>query len=132
MLLHCNKFRRPRALAVAVTIFLAVALSGAALRAEQGYLQEVSDMPLPAGFTEDAAAGVAFDKPEGRIVETEAHGALAHAEVVAFYRATLPQLGWTASGPADALTWRREGEALRLDIAARGGETVIRFHIAPQ
>ncbi|MEK9660875.1 MAG: hypothetical protein VW644_03925 [Alphaproteobacteria bacterium] len=130
--MRCNIFRRSTILAFAVTLCAAVALPGAALRAEQGYLQEVSDMPLPAGFTEDADAGVAFDKPEGRIVEAEVHGPMGPGEVLGFYRKTLPQLGWTASGPAGAMTWRREGESLRLDIAARGGETVVRFHIAPQ
>ena len=98
MFLHCNK---PLRLAALVLIWAGIATTSAA--AAQVYLQEVTDMPLPTGFSEDVSAGSA-----------------------------LPELGWVTVGKPDALTWRRDGEALRLEVAAAGSQIVIRFHIAPQ
>ena len=89
-------------------------------------------MPLPAGFSEDRSAGMAFDKPEGRIIEAVARGRGDRAAVVSFYRNALPELGWAAESDAGFLAWRREGEALRLEVTGAGTEVVIRFHIAPQ
>lgn len=127
MFLHCNKIQR-----LAAFILIVAGLAQAPALAGQVYLQEVPDMPLPAGFAEDSAAGVAFDKPEGRIVEAVVSGRGKRDEIVVFYRNALPELGWTAIGPLAALTWHREGEALRLEMSEADSQIVVRFHIAPQ
>lgn len=128
----------PRMLArgALVALFAGPVATGA-LAGDPAYLAAVADLPLPPGLVEDADAGLSFDKPEGRIVEALARGALAKSDVAAFYRAALPSLGWkpltdTQSGSR----WQRGEEILRVDFAANGdgGDSkalVVRFSIAP-
>ena len=40
----------------------------------QSFLADVDDLPLAPGLVEDTGARVAFDKPEGRIVQAFARG----------------------------------------------------------
>ncbi len=79
------------------------------------------------GLTEQADSGVVFDKPDGRIVERYASGPLTTDSVVAFYKETLPQLGWQAKPDkrANHLAFEREGESLdiefkKVDLGTRG------------
>ena len=127
MLLRCNILVR---LSVAAVLF--VGLANLANAGDPAYLAAVEDMPLPAGFVEDTAAGVAFDKPEGRLVEAVARGSGPVAHVTAFYGDTLPALGWHAVGAPSAQTWRREGETVRLMISEAGPTVTLRFNFAPQ
>ncbi len=127
MILHCNILMRLSAAAIVLA-----GLAGAAIAAEPAYLAAVEDMPLPAGLVEDAAAGMAFDKPEGRIVEAVVRGAGSVPQVVAFYRNTLPALGWHAVGEPAALTWRREGETVRIALSEADSTVTLRFNFAPQ
>ncbi|RMD64712.1 MAG: hypothetical protein D6826_01780 [Alphaproteobacteria bacterium] len=93
------------------------------------YVADIDDLPLMPGLAEVAGAGIVFDKPSGRIVETYAQGALARAEVAAFYAATLPQLGWRPRG-GDVYT--REGERLSLVFLGVDGDLVVRFTLEPE
>jgi hypothetical protein len=95
----------------------------------QSYIAEVEDLPLMSGLAEVEGAGVVFDKPDGRIVEAYAQGRVGREAVLAFYRKTLPQLGWQATGGA---AFRREGEALSLDFLDGGGALIVRFTLVPQ
>ncbi len=94
-----------------------------------GFVTGVEDLPLIAGLIEDADAGLVFDKPSGRIVEAYAAGALARADVVAFYAQTLPELGWRH---VDELAFVREGEALHIVIAGDDGAITVRFSLSPR
>lgn len=109
---------------------LALVGAGAApLRAQvQSYIAEVEDLPLMPGLAEVEGAGVVFDKPDGRIVEAYAQGEVARESVLAFYRKTLPQLGWRAAGAAK---FQREGESLSLDFLDGGGALIVRFTLVP-
>lgn len=102
-------------------------LAAAPARA-QGFLGAYEDLPLAPGLTEDANAGVVFDSPGGRIVEAYATGAVKAAEVLRFYAATLPQLGWTRETDT---VYRREAEVLRLDPATHGKTLTLRYAISP-
>ena len=97
------------------------------------YFDALPDLPVMPGLTEAEAAGIAFDKPGGRIVTLYATGVAAPDSVLAFYAETLPALGWRE---VDRQTWLREGERLSLeanrDVRVRGGETVARFTLAPE
>ena len=93
------------------------------------FVAGTEDVPLMQGLVPVEGKSLAFDKPEGRIVEAEARGKLARANVREFYDATLPQLGWSASGQ-DA--WRREDEMLRLDFRGRDGDLTVGFTLSPQ
>jgi hypothetical protein len=98
--------------------------------APAGDLAGITDLPLAPGRVEIADAGTSFDTGQGRIVEAHALGSGNAAAVRAFYDETLPQLGWS---PAGALVWRREGEALTLDLRQpRPGQVAVRFSLVPQ
>jgi len=117
---------------------LTVLLAGRTLAGDPDYLAAVADLPLPPGLTEDVDAGVSFDKPEGRIVEALARGAVAKTDVAAFYRAALPGLGWKPLADDQAGSqWQRGGEILSVDIVTSGkvdsgNPLVVRFSIAPK
>ena len=76
------------------------------------------------------AGALIFDKPEGRIVSIEALAAIPSADIFAFYRLSLPNLGWQIK-PELAIrnseTFYREDEALT--IKYEGG--VVFFRLQP-
>ncbi|WP_162906734.1 hypothetical protein [Algihabitans albus] len=100
---------------------------------ETRYFEALPDLPVMPGLTESEAAGIAFDKPGGRIVTLYATGEAAPEAILGFYQETLPALGWRA---VERQAWLREGERLTLeanrDARVRGGETVARFTLAPE
>ena len=112
-----------------VTAFALALILGSGSAWAGPFLSAYEDLPLAPGLTEAAGAGVAFDSPSGRIVEAYAHGPVKAAEVLKFYAATLPQLGWRRE--SDTL-YRREAEVLRLDPASKGGVLTLRFAISPE
>ena len=95
---------------------------------DAGYVAEIEDLPLMPGLSEVEGAGVVFDKPSGRIVEAYASGAVTAESVMAFYRRTLPQLGW-AQG--EGTTFKREGERLALEFLKGEGPLTLRFVLRP-
>jgi hypothetical protein len=106
-------------------------IPGSARAQNVGYVANVEDLPLMPGLSEIAGAGLVFDKPEGRIVEAYARGSLTPEAVLAFYRRSLPQLGWVAAGPA---AYHREGERLDLEVLGQdtAGTVVVRFSLSPE
>ncbi len=92
------------------------------------FVAGTEDIPLMSGLVPVAGTNLVFDKPEGRIVEAQAHGKLARAAVSSFYGTTLPQLGWSTAG-TDA--WRREGEVLHLDFRGTDGDLTVGFTLSP-
>ena len=92
----------------------------------------IEDLPLMPGLEEDAAGRMVFDTAAGRIVEAYASGAVSRAQVLDFYAATLPQLGWRREGEAAFL---REDEILVLEFSAgKAGPApalTVRFALSP-
>lgn len=101
----------------------------AGAQAGDGYVADVADLPLMDGLEEVTEAGMAFDKPSGRIVEAYAHGAVATAAVRRFYRRTLPQLGWRRLG---ADRFAREDEELEIDYLGDDGDLTVRYTLQPR
>lgn len=101
-------------------------VSGA--RAAAGFLSIAEDVPLMPGLAESPDVATVFDKPSGRIANTEARGAVTAAAVRQFYAATLPQLGWETVAPE---RYRRETEQLRLSFTGRDGALTVRFELLP-
>ncbi len=110
----------------ALALVIAVAPGPAAA---QGFLSAYEDLPLAPGLEEVPGSGLSFDGPGGRIVEAYAEGAASAAEVLKFYAATLPQLGWARE--TDTL-YRRESEVLTLEAKGQGRAVVVRFKISPE
>jgi hypothetical protein len=113
----------PLALVLALTLALASPPAWA-----QAFLSVSDDVPLMPGLTEDADAALVFDTPDGRIVEAAAVGAVAASDVLDFYAATLPQLGWTRAAQG---RYARDAETLTLEFADTAGRTLVRFRFAP-
>ena len=96
--------------------------------ADSRFAEAIPDLPLMHGLVEQPGA-VVFDKPSGRIVEMEASGPLSQPEVEAFYRRTLPSLGWE---PAGAMLYRRGQEQLRLVFQPGAERVTVRFVLSPR
>jgi hypothetical protein len=93
------------------------------------FVEGVEDLPLMPGLTRIASEPLVFDKPDGRIVQATATGAVDGAAVERFYQTTLPQLGWK---PAGNRAWARGRETLTLDVERNAGTTRVQFTIAPK
>ena len=113
------------------TLAALFALGLASSAAAEEFVPGIPDLPLMPGLAVADPVPVVFDKPGGRIVEAAALGASSPAAGARFYRATLPQLGWTP-GPEeryDALSYARENETLRIEM---GEDGTVRFLLAPR
>ena len=110
-------------------LVLGLSLLAFAAPAEDRFLPGFEALPLMAGLEVEAGSAMVFDKPNGRIVEAAATGALSAERVRAWYREALPELGWQ---PAGADTFRREGELLTLTVTVEQGQARIAFRLAPR
>ncbi|GHU03461.1 hypothetical protein FACS1894205_0050 [Alphaproteobacteria bacterium] len=95
--------------------------------AEERFLSQLDDLPLPDGLTEQPN-GVFFEANGGRIVETAASGAAKAGDVRRFYDQSLPQLGWTKDAQG---RYARENERLTIAVEERNGIATVRFSLAP-
>ena len=93
-----------------------------------GFLSAIEDVPLMAGLTEDEAAALDFDKPDGRLVEAYAYGDIARQDSADFYAAVMPELGWRKIGEQ---IYSREGETLRIYLSAEEKLLLVRFVLSP-
>jgi hypothetical protein len=57
-----------------------------------------------------------FESDQGRVVRTSAEGQVRPDEIVSFYIASLPALGWKRVEDADHLAFVRETERLHIDV----------------
>ncbi|WP_404382063.1 hypothetical protein [Caenispirillum salinarum] len=116
------------ALSLALLVFLPLGpgARGAA------FLDGFEDLPLMPSLSQQTDRTTVFDSPYGRIVEAYASGRATPGQVLDFYGATLPQLGWTRQ---DARVFRREGEVLRIEFSrpSPGGAPalLVRFEVSP-
>jgi len=101
--------------------------------ASQGFVEGVEDLPLMPGLVALSGAGISFAEPQGRIVVGYAEGrpeaGIDAQSVLRFYTQTLPELGWS---PADATSYRREGDRLTLELFDYARRLIVRFTVSPQ
>ena len=122
-----GNLRRVQRLVIAIVLCAWVA-SGQAVAGAATYVEGLEDLPLMPGLTGVAGAGIAFDKPSGRIVEAYASGRLDRQAIFDFYRASLAELGWTQVGPGSFV---RDGEKLELEVLGTDGDVVVRYSLSP-
>ena len=117
---------------MAAMLALTLVFAGSTLKSQPAaFVSVIPDLPLMAGLTEDAGAAVVFETASGRIAEAHASGALARQEVLKFYQATLPQLGWHILSDT---RFQREGEVLSLEVLTVKGaskDIAVQFRLAP-
>lgn len=98
-----------------------------------GYLGALEDVPLMPGLAEVPNAGLEFEAATGRIVEAVATGirkpGLNRGSVLAFYRESLPPLGWR---PVDATHFVRESEQLRITVNETPERVTVRYGLKPR
>ena len=100
---------------------------------ENKYLTSIVDLPLLTGLKEEIGAGVAFDKPGGRIVEAIAKGAVLQSSVLSFYSSVLPGLGWDLiNSDITGSLWKRSNEMLRIEVVLDGNFVIVRYSISPK
>jgi len=120
--------RHQKAMRRFVCIAVALLLAAGVARAD-AFLSGFEDVPLMPGLTADAEAGLVFDSPAGRIVETYTFGEVAWGDVISFYTASLQSLGWRAEGDG---RYTRESEELQIDRFGSDGALTVRFTLAPR
>ena len=95
-----------------------------AIHAQQ-FINDLGDVPLMAGMHVDTSSHLLFETASGRVVELRAQ-VPSWAEAQAFYRETLPSLGWQEIAE---MHFVREAESLQLhQITAQS----MRLHLAPR
>lgn len=114
-------------LILSMAVFLAVSNPA---RATEQFFEAIPDLPLMEGLEEMPGEAVIFDKPQGRIVETLARlDSVSEEQVDAWYRETLPQLGWNED--EDNL-YEREAETLRLSYEEHEGKSYLKLAVSPR
>ena len=94
------------------------------------FFESIQDLPLMPGLVERAEDSLAFDKPEGRIVESVAEMQNLSGQAVRdYYGSTLPQFGWHRAGPNRFV---RRNESLELAFEALHGVQIMRVSIHPR
>ncbi len=119
-----------RAQTLRAMLVLALGLLAFGLQASERFVPGFEALPLMAGLTVEPDSAMAFEKPDGRIVETAAVGNLSEMHIRNWYSEALPQLGWQPAG--DGL-FRREREVLSLTVTRENvGVTRVAFRLYPQ
>lgn len=111
------------------TVALAALLGWPGGLSAGGFVQGTEDVPLMAGLEPLRGASLEFDAPGGRLMETYARGPLSAADVLGFYRRTLPQLGWHAVGNQSFV---RESERLDIEFTGAAPDLIVRFSLSPR
>ena len=80
-------------------------------------------------LVEDIDAAMTFDSSAGRVAEVEANGLASSDAIDAYYKQSLPQLGWR---PQSNGVYRRGKELLAIEVkAGLGGTVKVLFHLWP-
>ena len=115
---------------VLVSVLCAISLLATTMTlAADRFVSGIADLPLMPGLEEIDGSAMIFSKPQGRIIEVMARGAVTRDAVRAFYDRTLPQLGWRRQ---EAGGWQRENELLRFDMSDNKKGLVIQISLTPQ
>ena len=94
------------------------------------YLSEMSDIPMMPGMVEQDGGGFVFDAPDGRVVEEVVFLEKKNPnDVLGYYSAVLPQLGWIARKSG---VFSRNNEQLTVNIDKVGGGVKVTFRLSPQ
>ena len=93
------------------------------------FLTTIEDIPVAPGMTELHSEKIIFETVGGRIAEAQVVGRKTPNTVRAFYRETLPQLGWKRIRND---IYYREDEILSINVTRSGNDTLATFMLKPK
>lgn len=98
-------------------------LSG--LCAEPAFVAGMQDVPLMEGLQALPEELFIYDTLNEHVILSSATASAEHkTQIQAFYKETLPELGWTETA---AERWSRDGEKLSIDFDLNGTDLFIQF-----
>ena len=93
------------------------------------FFEALHDIPLMHGLTEIQNDTTSYDKPNGRIIDAFATiNGVSKRNILAYYRATLPQFGW---GIMEDGKFYRENEILELTFEKSENSDILKISIRP-
>lgn len=100
------------------------------------YVDGLEAVPVMPGLHQSPEGSLIFDKPEGRILEARLSGDVDRERVLAYYRRTLPSLGWNVRihQSPDRILMQRGDESLSLEWigpSVAGGPASLIFRLNP-
>ena len=105
--------------------FLLLGLLCATVAYAQAFIPHTPDVPLPDGAETETV--FSFSTEQARIMQVMVYAPESVAETQAFYRDTLPQLGWK---PTNENTFKREADSLTLEqVPQEDGSAVFRLDL---
>lgn len=114
-------------------VCLFLLLMAAPVGAQDVFVDGLPDVPIMAGLSEDTQARLEFDKEEGRIVEVVLRGTVSPADVMSFYRSSLPALGWVIEqAEDDRLRLNRGRENLTVHADRHGRVAIVTLSLSPR
>ena len=121
--------RRNFAYLMIAGVVVAFASTKRTLSAEQYFFSVIEDLPVMPQLVEDTDAAMTFESSAGRVAEVEANGLASSDAIDAYYKQSLPQLGWL---PQANGSYRRGNELLAVVVkAGLGGAVKVLFHLGP-
>lgn len=95
------------------------------------FVQGSEDIPLLVGMNKMLDESLGFDSDSGSIMASSYETKIDLEKVHAFYKKTLPQMGWklTKSDMAK-LSFKREKEKLEIELVNHNGKDIVRFFIS--
>ena len=121
--------RRNFAYLMIAGVVVAFASTKRTLSAEQYFFSVIEDLPVMPQLVEDTDAAMTFESSAGRVAEVEANGLASSDAIDAYYKRSLPQLGWL---PQANGSYRRGNELLAVVVkAGLGGAVKVLFHLGP-
>lgn len=123
---------------ISVALYITYGPAAGAQDQEDVMLADLA-IPLMDGFSENNEAAMLFDSPDGRIISTQAVGRVALNEVIQYYSAVLPSLGWERmagipceQGVTKCYQAIRDNEILILNFKVISDMTEINYSLSPK
>jgi len=95
-----------------------------------------ADVPVPAGLALDAARSFVYESPATRAGNLVYTGGVAHADILHFFRTTLPGHGWrlvnTFERRESAMTFEKPGWILTILVRSEGFARRVDINIGPK
>ena len=121
--------RRNFAYLMITGVVVAFASTKRTLSTEQYFFSVIEDLPVMPQLVEDTKAAMTFESSAGRVAEVEANGLASSDAIDAYYKQSLPQLGWL---PQANGSYRRGNELLVIEVkVGLGGAVKVLFHLEP-